>query len=112
MNTINKSTETIGDRVRACRNKMGYSQENVAAMLYMKKATVCKYEKNITDIPASAVIALAKLLHTTPDYLLLGDTGTDNWLTDMIGILAHVEAENCRKLIRKQVLDVIEVFEK
>ena len=43
-------TETIGSRIRAARKEMGYSQEELAALLYMKKTTICKYEKDLHDI--------------------------------------------------------------
>ena len=39
---------------------MGYSQETLAAMLYMKKTTICKYEKDLHDIPSSVLVELAK----------------------------------------------------
>ena len=51
---------------------MGYSQETLAAMLYMKKTTICRYEKDEHDIPSSIIVDLAKALQTTPNYLLMG----------------------------------------
>ena len=70
---MSKEIKTVGARIRECRKEMGYSQETLAAMLYMKKTTICKYEKDLHDIPSSVFVELAEALHTTPNYLLLGD---------------------------------------
>ena len=80
---MNKENNTVGSRIRECRKEMGYSQETLAAMLYMKKTTICKYEKDEHDIPSSVMVELAKALHTTPNYLLLGDIEEDVY-TDQI----------------------------
>ena len=40
---------------------------------------ICKYEKDLHDIPSSVLVELAKALHTTPNYLLLGDVEADDW---------------------------------
>ena len=45
----------------------------------LKKTTICKYEKDLHDIPSSVLVELAKALHTTPNYLLLGDVEADDW---------------------------------
>ena len=71
---MNNELNTIGARIRACRKEMGYSQETLAAMLYMKKTTICRYEKDEHDIPASVIVELAKALQTTPNYLLMGES--------------------------------------
>nr|WP_268878941.1 helix-turn-helix transcriptional regulator [Suipraeoptans intestinalis] len=52
---------------------MGCSQETLAAMLYMKKTTICRYEKDEHDIPVSVIVELAKALQTTPNDLLMGN---------------------------------------
>lgn len=44
----------------------GLSQEALAELLYVKKNTICRYEKDEHDIPSSSIVALAKALHTTP----------------------------------------------
>ena len=85
--TMNKEINSVGARIRVCRKEMGYSQETLAAMLYMKKTTICKYEKDLHDIPSSVLVELAKALHTTPNYLLLGDVEADDWMDDMIQML-------------------------
>ena len=39
-------------------SEMGYSQETLAALLYMKKTTICRYEKDEHEIPSSVIVDL------------------------------------------------------
>lgn len=100
---MNKDNSTVGSRIRECRKEMGYSQETLAAMLYMKKTTICKYEKDEHDIPSSVLVELAKVLHTTPNYLLMGDVEVDDWMDDMIQILQRIKKPEYRELAKKQI---------
>ena len=59
-------------------------------MLFMKKTTICKYEKDLHDIQSSVLVELAKALHTTPNYLLLGDVEADDWMDDVIQMLEKI----------------------
>ncbi len=108
---LNKEVNTIGARIRECRKEMGYSQETLAAMLYMKKTTICKYEKDQHDIPSCVIVELAKALHTTPNYLLLGDIEEDDWMDDMIQMLEKIKKPEYRELAKKQ-LEVLIDFDK
>ena len=75
----------------------------------MKKTTICKYEGNEHDILSSVLVELAKALHTTPNYLLLGDLETDDWLDDMIQILQKISKPEYRELAKKQIELIIEL---
>ena len=100
---MKKEISTVGERIRECRKEMGYSREALAAMLYMKKSTICKYEKDLHDIPSSVLVELAKALHTTPNYLLLGDVEADDWMDDMIQMLEKIKRPEHRELAKKQI---------
>lgn len=78
-------------------------------MLYMKKTTICKYEKDIHDIPSSVLGDLAKALHTTPTYLLYGDVEGDDWMDDMIQMLEKIQKPEIRDLAKKQIALLIEL---
>ena len=101
--TTTKELTTVGARIRACRKDMGYSQETLAAMLYMKKSTICKYEKDEHDIPSSVLVELARALHTTPNYLLLGDIEEEDWMDDMIQILEKIKDKSLQEIAIKQM---------
>ncbi len=102
-------TETIGSRIRAARKEMGYSQEELAALLYMKKTTICKYEKNLHDIPSSVIIQLARILHTSPNYLLLGEVKEEGWMEEMYELMENIKSPEMRRLALKQLRCVAEV---
>ena len=108
---MNKEIKTVGARIRECRKDMGYSQETLAAMLYMKKSTICKYEKDEHDIPSSVLVELARALHTTPNYLLLGDIEEDDWMDDMIQILEKIRKEEYQNLAKKQVELIVDLVD-
>ena len=102
-------TETIGSRIRAARKEMGYSQEELAALLYMKKTTICKYEKDLHDIPSSVIIQLARILHTSPNYILLEEVKEEGWMEEMYELMENIKLPEMRRLALKQLGCVAEV---
>ena len=91
-------TETIGSRIRVARKEMGYTQEELAALLYMKKTTICKYEKDLHDIPSSVIIQLARILHTSPNYILLGEVKEEGWMEEMYELMENIKLPEMRRL--------------
>lgn len=65
---------TTGERVRALRELLGLTQEELARKLgYKDKSTIGHIEQG-RDIPRKTIIQLAEALGTTPQYLM----GWDN----------------------------------
>lgn len=62
---------TIGNRIKQCRLKAGLSVDELAKQLNKNRATIYRYENNdIKDLPITILEPLARILHTTPAYLL------------------------------------------
>ena len=62
---------TKGERIKRLREDMKLTQEEMAKMLNTTKQTVSKYEKGIvTNIPSNRIEAMAKILNTSPEYIL------------------------------------------
>lgn len=62
---------TKGDRLRTLRENANLTLEEVADYLFITRQAVYKYEKNIvTNIPSDRIEALAKLYHSTPEYIM------------------------------------------
>ena len=62
---------TKGDRIRDLRKARKITQIEMARMLNTTKQTISKYEKNIvTNIPSDRLELIAKILDTTPEYIL------------------------------------------
>ncbi len=100
---MTKETNTIVSRIRECRKALGLSQEALAELLYVKKNTICRYEKDEHDIPSGVIVALAKALHTTTNYLLMGETKEDPWAEDVMQILSEIKNTTMRKLAIDQL---------
>lgn len=62
---------TKGERIKKLREKKKMTQEEMAKFLKTTKQTISKYEKGIvTNIPSDRIESMAKLLNTTPEYIL------------------------------------------
>ena len=61
----------IYDRIRKLREELGMSQEELALKVGFKtRSSVTKIEQGKRDLSQSQVVAFAKALNTTPEYLL------------------------------------------
>lgn len=62
---------TTGERMKQRRKEIGLSAETVAAGLGVSPATIYRYEKGeIEKLPGDVIEPLAKILRTTPAYLM------------------------------------------
>ena len=62
---------TIGQRIRRLRLEHGLSQEELGAKVGLQKAAINKYETGtVVNLKPAIVEGLAKVLHTTPAYLM------------------------------------------
>lgn len=57
-------------RLRECRTVIGKTQEEVARLLEVKRATYGEYERGKIIPPIDKIEQLAKILETNPQYLL------------------------------------------
>lgn len=82
---------SIGDRVKECRIRLGYSAEQVAEKLGISPATEYRYENgDISKMPAKLIAPLADFLSTTPAYLM---GWTDDCVPDLSTVLAKEEKD-------------------
>ena len=62
---------TTGERMKQRRKEIGLSAEKVAERLGVSPATIYRYEKgDIEKVPVDILAELAKILQTTPAYLM------------------------------------------
>ncbi|MCR3758176.1 helix-turn-helix domain-containing protein [Clostridium felsineum] len=62
---------SIGERIKQRRKKLNLSVDDIAYKLGKNRATVYRYESNdIENLPITVLEPLAKILETTPTYLL------------------------------------------
>lgn len=103
MNKEKNTEETMGQRIRECRTRMGLSQEELAAMLYIKRETVYKYEKDLRDMPSSVLAEMSRIMKVSPGYLLLGCEADDKWIDDMLYILLQIKDGALRDIAKAQM---------
>jgi len=61
----------LNQRIKECREKLKMSQAELAELLgYSDRSTIAKIEKGTNDITQSKIEAFARVLHTTPAYLM------------------------------------------
>lgn len=76
---------TIGKRIRERRKELKISADELAEKLGKNRATIFRYEKgDIENLPLDILDPIAKILQTTPQYLMgweevqkKNDAGTD-----------------------------------
>ena len=63
--------KTVGKRIKDKRESLNLTQDELAKKLgYKSKSTINKIEKGINDISQSKLMEFAKVLKTTPSYLM------------------------------------------
>lgn len=102
---MKKTMHTFPERLKDLRDRLGYTQSDLAKKLSITRASVNAWEMGISAPSTSWLVELSNLFHVTTDYLLgLDDCITirTNTLSDraITAILNTVEAfyENCKEL--------------
>ena len=81
----------IGDRIKARREELGISQEELAKKVgYKSRSSVNKIEIDGRGLPQGKIVAFAKALRTSPAYLM-GWTAEE--ASDVIADLANTALE-------------------
>ena len=91
--------ETLGQRIRAQRIRLGMTQEELAEALYVEKSTISYYENDKKEMRASGLAELAKVLHTTPNYLLGFAENNDDFAHEALGLLQDVKDQAAREVL-------------
>lgn len=91
---------SIGERIRAARIRSGFTQEELAEKLNLSRSAVAKYEADEIEPKLSNLVALAKVLHVSTDYLLAmsgEEDGIANRVADRVIQLVETYFENKTK---------------
>lgn len=82
----------INERIKQRRKELGLSAEYIASQLNLSPATIYRYEsKDIKKFPTEILEPLAKVLHTTPEYLM---GWSNNEQSDSINLKAPEVSSN------------------
>ena len=87
----------IGDRIRDCRIKLGYSQDELAKKLgYKSRSSINKIERDASGLPQTKIAAIAAALNTTPGYIM----GWEEAPVPKRNVIAKAQAAITRTKIR------------
>lgn len=109
MNNIKLAENTLGQRIKAQRIKMGYTQEQLAEEMCVPKSTISAYENDKVDIKSSVIVELSNKLGTTPNYLL-GFEKKNDFSDSIVALVSNVTEDKVRTLIFKQIKSVLDCF--
>ena len=88
MNNIRLAEETMGQRIKAQRIRIGLTQEQLAEAMCVPKSTISAYENDKVDIKSSVIVELSKVLETDANYLL-GIEAPEEDALKQIGVLVE-----------------------
>ena len=67
----------IGCRIAKLRKRIGMSQAQLANVLHVSPSTIGMYEQGRREPGVDTLVALARVLHTSTDYLCTGQLYID-----------------------------------
>lgn len=94
--------ETLGQRIR-----LGMTKEELAEALYVEKSIISYYENDKKEMRASGLAEIAKVLQTTPNYLLGFADNNDGFADEALGLLRDVKDQSVREILLKQIRALI-----
>ena len=116
---------TLYERIRQLRNESGMSQDDLArAMGYKDRSMITKIESGKVDISQKKIMAFARVLNTTPGYLMGIDDESQDFLVDVphteearilakgIDQLPKEQREQALSVIRAMFVKYADYFEK
>lgn len=60
----------VAERIKICRKKSGYSQEDLANLLGMKRTNIANYEAGRIVPPGNVIVAMSDIFGASTDYIL------------------------------------------
>lgn len=100
---------TTGERLKLRRKEIGFSAEKVADQLGVSPATIYRYEKgDIEKVPVDSLAELAKILQTTPAYLMGWESQADQ--AEINDLLAQIQASEEKE--QSRIAGMIQDFKK
>ena len=103
---ISIKEETLGQRIRAQRIRLGMTQEELAKATFIPKPTISNYENDRIDIKSSVIAELAKALETDPNYLIMGKKATESnnrFVDEAADLLSKITDPKVQELLLKQI---------
>ena len=95
---MNKTMHNFPNRLKELRNKLGYTQSDLAKKLSITRASVNAWEMGLSSPSTPFLVELSRIFHITTDYLL----GLDECIT--------IRTDNLSDREISVILNTIEAF--
>lgn len=105
---------TVGGRIKKLRTEMGMSQEKLGFALHMEgKSVIYGYESNRRGISGDILVDLAKLLHSTPEYIMNGESPADEdpYISAVVSLMKGMKTDKRRRIALEHIKIVAEMEE-
>lgn len=92
-------TSTVGGRIKKLRLELGLSQEQLGYALGMEgKCVIYGYESNRRGVSWDVLVELARVLHTTPEYIMTGsEPDEDPYVIEAAALIRSLKTEKAKK---------------
>lgn len=97
---------TVGGRIKKLRTDLGMSQEELGFTLHMEgKSVIYGYESNRRGISGDILVDLARILHSTPEYIMNGESPAeeDPYISAVVAIMREMKSDADRKVALEHV---------
>jgi len=119
MKKINKNngiidTATVGGRIKKLRIDAGLTQEELGYAIKMEgKSVIYGYESNRRRPDWDVVIDLAKILCTTPEYIMTGTSsgGEDPYISAVVALMKTMKTDKEKEIALEHVKLVMKMYE-
>lgn len=93
-------TSTVGGRIQSLRSKLHLTQEELARKLNISdRSIISMYETNRREVPWSLAVEIAKVLESSPYYILGGTDRDDSFISEVEVEAYSVKTEDYKKAI-------------
>jgi len=89
--------------ILAPRDSLGMTQEELAEALFVEKSTISYYENDKKEMRASGLAEMARVLQTTPNYLLGYTYSDDDFLSEALSLLEGIKDETIKIVLLAQI---------
>ena len=119
MKKVNKNngiidTATVGGRIKKLRIDAGLTQEELGYALNMEgKSVIYGYESNRRRPDWDVLLDLAKILCTTPEYIMTGVSpdGEDPYISAVVALMKAMKTDKEKKIALEHVKLVVKMYE-
>ena len=101
----NIKEETLGQRIRAQRIRIGLTQEDLAEKMCTTKSMISYYENDHGDMKQSMMAEFARVLNTSVEYLICGKmnyTSLDEQSAEIMRLLSAMD-EKTKSILLIQI---------